>query len=81
MTIEVIANGDIRIVGECPIEDAELLLQQLSTDSEAVVDWRRCRSIHTAVLQVLLAARPKMVDPPDDDFLRAFLQPLLNAPK
>jgi hypothetical protein len=79
LTIETTEDGHIRLIGMCRIEDAEPLLRLLSGDPQTVVDWRSCRSIHTSVLQVLLAARAKMMGPPDDNFLRMSLEPLMNA--
>jgi hypothetical protein len=42
--------------GECPVEDAESLLQLVQAQPEGPVDWSGCTRLHTAVLQVLAAA-------------------------
>jgi hypothetical protein len=44
--------------GECPVEDAEVLLQLLQAQPDGPVDWSACTRLHTAVLQVLMAAAP-----------------------
>ena len=41
-----------------PIEDAEPLLELLLATPAAPLDWTQCDHLHTAVLQVILAARP-----------------------
>ena len=47
----------IVLEGVCPVEDAEPLLRMLQTTPAAAVDWTRCSQLHTAGLQVRLAAR------------------------
>jgi hypothetical protein len=54
-------DGGIELDGRCPVEDAELLLELLQATPSAFLDWRQCSHIHTAVFQVLLAARPALV--------------------
>lgn len=63
MTVLLSAEGTIVLEGSCPSEDAETLLQHLTSMSELTVDLRRCELAHTAVIQVLLAARPKLQPP------------------
>ena len=46
--------------GHCPVEEAEPLLQFLQASPAACLDWRQCTHLHTAVLQVILAARPQL---------------------
>ena len=79
MTIKLSADGTIALEGACPIEDAELLQRQLLAHPAAAVDWRSCRAAHTAVVQVLLAAHPRLVGPPASSFLRTHVEPLLSA--
>jgi hypothetical protein len=45
----------------------------------AVVDWRRCDAAHTAVIQVLLAARAQVLGPPRGEWLRSFVEPAIKA--
>jgi hypothetical protein len=54
-------DGTILLEGDCPVDDAEPLLQMLQATPVASVDWTRSRHLHTAVLQVILAARPTLV--------------------
>jgi hypothetical protein len=49
-------SGAIVLDGVCPVEDAEPLLQMLQMTPAAPLDWTRCSQLHTAVLQVILAA-------------------------
>ncbi len=58
MTVRVADDGSIHLVGPCPSEDAEPLVQHLLASAFAAVDWRACESAHSAVVQVLLVARP-----------------------
>jgi hypothetical protein len=79
MTIQSSASGSIVLDGACTSDDAETLLQQLLAAPASVVDWRTCESIHTAVLQVLLAAKPRLLGPPSGRFLRDWVEPRLTA--
>jgi anti-anti-sigma regulatory factor len=49
-------EGTIHLEGRCRIEDAETLLQALQQSPNCVVDIRNAERLHTAVVQVLLAA-------------------------
>ena len=44
-----------------------------------MVDWRGCEAAHTAVIQVLMAARPKLLGPPATDLLEKWVRPVLAA--
>lgn len=55
--------------GACLPEEALELIEWLRGQKAPKVDLRACAHLHTALLQVLLAVRPKMVAPPDDPFL------------
>ena len=79
MTVELQADGGIVLAGKCPSEDAESLLQFLLATPTAPVDWSGCESAHTAVIQVLLAAKPKLLGPPIGLFLRESVEPLLQS--
>jgi hypothetical protein len=78
MTVAISANGAIELQGDCPVEDAEELLQHLLTTPNATVDWRSCDSAHTAVIQVLLVAKSIPVGPPKNSFLRDHVEPQLR---
>jgi hypothetical protein len=71
-----VARGDDGIIllkGDCPVEDAEPLLQLLQQSPAARLDWGDCTHLHTAVLQVVLAARPKIVTPCGDAWIAQWI--------
>jgi hypothetical protein len=80
VTVELQADETIALAGICPSEDAELLLQLLAASPAAPVDWRGCESAHTAVIQVLLAAKPALLGPPGGAFLMEWVAPRLTRP-
>ncbi|MGH8320120.1 MAG: hypothetical protein ACREUL_19480 [Steroidobacteraceae bacterium] len=77
MTVRIGPSGFIELLGACPSEDAEPLLQLLLTAPETAVDWRGCRGAHTAVIQVLMAARPRLLGPPGDPRLKDWIEPVI----
>jgi hypothetical protein len=79
LTVKLSADGTIELEGRCTLEDAEVLQRELLAHAGATVDWRACHAAHTAVVQVLIAARPPIVGPPASDFLRMHVEPLLSA--
>jgi hypothetical protein len=62
-------DGTIMLEGSCPVEDAEPLLRLLEATPAAPVDWTGCSSLHTAVLQIVLAARPALAGPCGDPWV------------
>lgn len=66
-------RGAIILEGECPVEDAEPLLELLQASPAAPLDWTRCTRLHTAVVQVVLAARPNLVGPCGDPWLQQWM--------
>jgi hypothetical protein len=78
MTVELEPDGMIGLKGICPSADAEALLEHLLVSPDVAVDWRECESAHTAVIQVLLAAKPKLLGPPMSAFLSERIEPLLQ---
>ena len=64
-----------RLEQDCGAEEAETLLEWLLSHPAGKVNLKRCTSLHTAVLQVLLACRPTISHWPDD----ARLAQLLDA--
>ncbi len=64
MSVLAPARDLIVLEGHCPSEDAEKLLQRLLASPVATVDLLSCESLHTAVIQVLLAAAPTIRMPP-----------------
>ncbi|HLN24415.1 MAG TPA: hypothetical protein VK558_10560 [Patescibacteria group bacterium] len=61
----------------CAVEEALPLLEFLQVHPAARVNLRACTHMHTAILQVLMAVRPKVATLPGEDFLRHWLTPLL----
>jgi hypothetical protein len=80
MSVSVSPTRMIELRGECPSEDAETLLGYLLADPSATVDWSGCETAHTAVIQVLLLAKPAMHGIPAGHALRTWVQPLLASP-
>lgn len=54
-------------------EDAEILQEWLKSRSGSAVNVTRCQQMHAAVLQVLLALRPRITGQPADPWLQAVL--------
>lgn len=79
MTVRAGGNGLIELCGSCPSGDAEPLLQLLLATPAATVDWRDCRGAHTAVIQVLMAARPPLLGPPADTRLAKWVTPAIAS--
>jgi ribosome maturation factor RimP len=80
MTVIKSAENLLLLDGVCPSDEAELLLQYLADNPQATVDLRSCEAAHTAVVQVLMAARPKVLGPPASDTpLRRWVYPALIA--
>ncbi|HUN72671.1 MAG TPA: hypothetical protein VMU52_10190 [Steroidobacteraceae bacterium] len=77
MTVRAAAGGHIELVGACPSADAESLLQLLLADPGMTVDWRDCQTAHTAVVQVLMAVRPRLLGPPADARLKDWVAPAI----
>lgn len=73
-------DGDrIVLSGVVSIEEAESIRDLLACHPHAGVDLSACEHLHTAALQVLLAARRSVVSPPADAFLATFILPELIA--
>lgn len=79
MSVRRLEDGVIALEGACPMEDAERLLQLVSENTRASVDWRRCESAHTAVVQVLMASGVDLLGPAQGSFLRQFVEPALKS--
>jgi hypothetical protein len=79
VTVRAFPDG-IALEGNCPAEDAEALLGLLIENAGSMVDLAECGSVHTAVAQVLLAARPAIRGVPADPLLADWILPqLLDA--
>ena len=77
MTVERGDTGAVILSGVCAVEDAEPLLEMLQATPAAVVDWTRCRQLHTAVFQVILASGIAPTGPCGDDWVALWLAPKL----
>ncbi len=64
---------------EVSVEEAEGLLEWLQNRPAAKVDLSQCSHMHTANLQVLMAAKPTIVNWPENPDLRAWLEPALRC--
>jgi hypothetical protein len=64
--------------GVCTVEEAEPLLQWLQDQPRGKVKLKECTHLHTAILQVLLAANAAVTLPPQDPELARWLMPTLQ---
>ncbi|MDQ7039315.1 MAG: hypothetical protein Q9M35_00045 [Rhodothermus sp.] len=64
----------IRLVDHVSVEEAEPLLSWLQDHPRGQVNLKDCQHLHTACLQVLLAARPRIRVMPSDPDLRRWLE-------
>ncbi|GIL40871.1 hypothetical protein [Roseiterribacter gracilis] len=79
MTVRVDETGSIRLEGTCQIDDAELLQRLLLAHPAAAVDWRDCEHAHTALIQLILAARRTVRGPSRVPFLEKWIAPHFHA--
>jgi hypothetical protein len=77
LTVILKAADRIALADDCPAEDAETLLQHLAAHPMAAIDWRACETAHSAVIQVLMAAKRPLQGPPAGAFLRDYVAPAL----
>jgi hypothetical protein len=80
VTVRLIDSA-IVLEGDCPVEDAEALQSLLLQHPGAAVDWRACDAAHTAVLQVLLVAKPSIRGRARSAFLQDLIVPVLTGAK
>jgi len=74
MTVRL-TEGNILLAGDCPVEDAETLQGLLIAHPAALVDIGGVGRIHTAVIQLLLAARPVLRGTPPSSFVATWVLP------
>jgi hypothetical protein len=77
VTVRRSDHGTLVLEGVCPVEDAEILLQLLQTGPAVALNWTKCRQMHTAVLQVILASGIVPQGPCGDALVRQWLAPKL----
>jgi len=63
----------------CTVEEAEELLEWLHAHPGGKVNLKELAHPHTAVLQVLMALRPKISALPRDEAVRAWLAPAIEG--
>ncbi len=61
------------------VEEAETLLEWIQTRSQPKIDMSSLEHIHTACLQVLMAAKPQVVGWPEDNKLKDLLRSALGG--
>jgi hypothetical protein len=74
VTVRRTEDGRVVLEGTCPVEDAEPLLELLQQSPAAVIDWTGCTRLHTAVVQVVLAAGAEAVGPCGDAWVRDWIE-------
>jgi hypothetical protein len=80
MSVEV-AGDTIRIVGNAPVEDAEPILAALHENPLRGIDLAQAGHLHSAVVQILLAARAPITGTPAYPFFVTYVLPLLDPGK
>lgn len=67
----------VRFEEICTVEDALPLLEFLKAGDAPKVDLSPCTWLHTALLQLLLTARPRLIGIPVNPALARWVAPLL----
>jgi hypothetical protein len=70
----------IRLIGDCPVEDAESIVSLLQADGARELDLAECTRLHSAVVQVMLAFRPPIAAPSRDGFIADWICSALVEP-
>lgn len=65
-------DGQIILEGRCRVEDAEALLTALQQQRDGVVHLDKAETIHSALVQVLLTAKPRIVGASKHEFLTKY---------
>jgi hypothetical protein len=69
-------NNQAIFTAVASVEDAEILLEWLQKNPTATVNLSLCSHVHTANLQVLIAADITVKEWPEDIVLRHWIEPL-----
>jgi hypothetical protein len=69
MSLRQDPDGTIVLFGSCPVDEAEPLHRMLLSVSSAQVDWTQCSHLHSAIVQLIVAARPTINGPCGDQFV------------
>ena len=75
----IVTEQQARFEEVCTVEDALPLLEFLKNSDTPEVDLSACTYLHSALLQLLLTARPRMTVSPADPFLARWVAPLLRG--
>ncbi len=75
----VFTETEARFEDVCTVEDALPLFEFLKNSEASAVDLSACTYLHTALLQLLLTARPGITAPPADPGLARWVTPLLTG--
>lgn len=67
-------NGPILLEGDCPVEDAEALVQALNDSPAGIIDWTGAARLHTAVVQIVLLAGRQVQGPCGDPFIAQWIE-------
>ena len=73
------ATNSVRLEGHCAVEEALPLAEFLDADPDNTVALDDCLSMHTALLQALIAARPRIVSHPSVEPLAALTRRIFGA--
>lgn len=69
----VFTGTQVRFEDVCAVEDAMGLVEYLRDNEAPEVDLSGCTYLHTALLQLLLLARPNIAAAPTDPFLARWI--------
>ncbi|MDB5571150.1 MAG: hypothetical protein JWN93_2333 [Hyphomicrobiales bacterium] len=69
----------LELLGVCGLDDAEPLLRALIERPGAALELADCAFLHTAVIQVILAGRPRLNSLPRNILLQSLLPQGDNA--
>ncbi len=80
MSIEY--NGDTAVFKEtAAVDEAETFLEWTTEHKDATVDLSECVHVHTAVLQVMMAAKPKIGKFPEEREFNTWIHNVLKFKK
>jgi hypothetical protein len=65
--------------GACPVEDAESLLVLFQQQPDRQIDLSQCVRAHSAVVQVLLVAQPRLHGTGAKGFVQQWIVPLIDG--
>jgi len=68
----------LKLDGLCGVEEAEEIHEKLLEDKELQLDLSACEHLHAAVFQTLLLQPRPIKRAAKDDFIKRWLQPLLE---